>query len=297
MRKRWKIPGAISLLVLGYVRGLVDVIGEVQTVNELPILKWVIHPYFSFAATSAAIILGAWAYYDIRVKKAHAGFIGAPENKRSYKKQAIVGAIILLVVFTVAPLFYGYLRSNSLPKGTSPTSLSAPPTKAPEASATAPKGISKSTQKAYASQPSRPSEKLKIEAPVTQQSSGACSPNQIGNSNVNNCGPPPLSFSAIWEQSSDAQSTCTGITTKVRITPNQAVSAPMDLAFDVNTPVIVAPNVLIENSGSTELDGSRWGRHPMVKLGTGITPANAAIITICTIQPIFQVSGVRIEGR
>jgi len=71
----------------------------------------------------------------------------------------------------------------------------------------------------------------------------------------------------------------------------------MDLTFDVDTPVIVAPDVMVENTGGTESGGGRWGLHPMVTLDTGITPTNPALFRVCTANPIFRAGNAHIEGR
>ena len=111
MRKWWKIGGAALLIPLGAIRGIVDAIGEVQTVNDLPIVKWLIHPYFSLGAFTGATILGAWAWYDYRIKKEPAGFVGTPENKRRYQLQAICAAVSAIILVVAVPIVYGHYRT------------------------------------------------------------------------------------------------------------------------------------------------------------------------------------------
>jgi hypothetical protein len=41
---------AVLLFILSVIRGIVDVVGEAQTVSGLPILKWLIDPAFSLVA-------------------------------------------------------------------------------------------------------------------------------------------------------------------------------------------------------------------------------------------------------
>jgi hypothetical protein len=113
VRKWWKSAVAIFLTVLGPVRWIVDTIGRAQTVSDLPFVKYLLHPYFPPMAFTAAVLFGAWAYYDLRMKKEHAGFIGTPENKNRYRKQAISGAVVVLAVIVVAPLIYGRFHRTS----------------------------------------------------------------------------------------------------------------------------------------------------------------------------------------
>src|SRR6266851_2166738 len=113
-----------------------------------------------------------------------------------------------------------------------------------------------------------------------------------GSPTVNNFGPPPVSLSVTWGLSPDPLSTCTGLTTNVTITPNQAVSPPVQIAFDVDTPVLVFPDVSVKDAGVVMGGGAtRRGMHPMVTLvSPGITPQNPAVIRVCTRTQIVQVS-------
>jgi hypothetical protein len=105
-----KVAGAIFLVPLGAIRGIVDRIGEVQTVNDLPVIKWLIHPYFSLAAFSGAVWRGGWAYYDFRIKKEQAGFLIVPEKKNRYRRQAIIWILSALVLFIILALIYGHFH-------------------------------------------------------------------------------------------------------------------------------------------------------------------------------------------
>ncbi len=123
-----RIPGAAVLfLLLGNIKWIVDTIGEVQTVSELPIIKYILYPAFSPVAFSIAILFIGWAYYDIRWRKEQAGFAAIPENKRRYRNQAIIGASIVLVLFVVAPLGYGYYRRHRNPSPLSQTASAQQP--------------------------------------------------------------------------------------------------------------------------------------------------------------------------
>jgi hypothetical protein len=110
MRKWWKFVGATLLGLLAAVRGIVDAIGELQTVNDLPIAKWLIHPYFSLAAFTGATVLSAFFYFDYRVRKEQAGFVGNPRNRNRYRRQAITGASLLILLLVISPLIYGHYR-------------------------------------------------------------------------------------------------------------------------------------------------------------------------------------------
>lgn len=110
MRKWWKVGGSVLFVLLGVIRGIVDAIGEVQTASDLPVQKWLMGRYFPLAAFAAATLLGAWAYYDYRIKKEPAGFVGTPENKRRFRKQGIVGALAVLAVCVFTPLIYSHYR-------------------------------------------------------------------------------------------------------------------------------------------------------------------------------------------
>jgi hypothetical protein len=110
VRKWWKVVGGVLFVLLGVIRGIVDAIGEVQTASDLPVLKWVMGRYFPLAAFAAATLLGSWAYYDYRIKKEPAGFVGTPENKRRFRTQAIVGALAVLAVCVFTPLIYSHYR-------------------------------------------------------------------------------------------------------------------------------------------------------------------------------------------
>lgn len=108
MRKYSKPLVAALLFLLSVLRWILDQMGRAQTVKDLPIIAWILSPYFSPMAFTIAVIIGFWAYYDIRLKKEPAGFAAIPKNKRRYRIQAIAGAAIVLVLFIVIPLGYGY---------------------------------------------------------------------------------------------------------------------------------------------------------------------------------------------
>jgi hypothetical protein len=134
---------------------------------------------------------------------------------------------------------------------------------------------------------------------ITQGSGSIVQVGGTGNTATVNNGPPPVSLRATWGPSPDPQSTCTGLTTNVVITPNQAVSPPVHLAFDVDTPVLVLPDISVEGAGVVMSGGSaRIGLHPKVTLVTpGITPEGRAVVRVCTAVPITQVSNPHLEER
>jgi hypothetical protein len=113
VRKWWKTGLTIALALLVPVRWVLDNIGRAQTVSDLPLLKYLLHPYFPPAAFTGCILVGTWAYYELRMKKEQAGFMGMPQNKSRYQHQAILGGATALAVFIIAPLIYGHYRRNS----------------------------------------------------------------------------------------------------------------------------------------------------------------------------------------
>ena len=112
MRRWWKAVAGLVLAALGYLRGFIDLVGEAQTVSDLPVLKWFVHPLFSLAAIGGACVFAAWVYYDLRLKRGQAGFVGTPGSKRRYRNQAIIGAALALTTLVVAPLLYGHYRRS-----------------------------------------------------------------------------------------------------------------------------------------------------------------------------------------
>jgi hypothetical protein len=95
------------LLLLTPIQWILDIVGRVQTVRDLPI-RWVLHPLFPPIAFCLAVLIGAWAYFDFRIKKEPAGFANSPENKRRYATQAILGSAVVITAIIVAPLIYGH---------------------------------------------------------------------------------------------------------------------------------------------------------------------------------------------
>jgi len=113
---------------------------------------------------------------------------------------------------------------------------------------------------------------------------------------VNN-GPPPLMLSASWEPAKDYLGNCP-FTTEVTIVPNQPVSPPLEIAFDVDTPVtVISARVKNVNIGFGGGSG-RLGLHPMDTIvGLGIDSLHPALVTVCTNTPIFSVTNPHIEGH
>lgn len=105
---------AAALLILGLLRRIVDVIGEAQTVNSLPIVNWVMSPAFSFSVFVGGVLCIAWLSYETKLKKEPAGFAGAPGNKKRYRNRAIAGAVIAIVLFVGCPLVYGHYHRRGV---------------------------------------------------------------------------------------------------------------------------------------------------------------------------------------
>jgi hypothetical protein len=95
VRKLWKPVVTVILLLLTPIQWILDIVGRVQTVRDLPI-RWVLHPLFPPIAFCLAVLIGAWAYFDFRIKKEPAGFANSPENKRRYATQAILGTAVAI---------------------------------------------------------------------------------------------------------------------------------------------------------------------------------------------------------
>jgi hypothetical protein len=110
MRRFARLLWVLILLILGALRQIIDVIGEAQTVASLPVLKWVISPWFSFAFFTMAVLVMARSYYVERIRKEPAGFAAVPYAKNEYRNQAIVGAGVVILLFVLAPIVYGHYR-------------------------------------------------------------------------------------------------------------------------------------------------------------------------------------------
>ena len=106
MRRYWKPIAGITLFIFGIARWIIDIIGKAQVVSDLPIVRWILHPYFPPVAFVLASVLVGWGYYDIAVRKHPAGFIGEPERRDRlvWKSVAWVGLVIL--GFVGGPLAY-----------------------------------------------------------------------------------------------------------------------------------------------------------------------------------------------
>jgi hypothetical protein len=110
MRRYWKGVVGFILLPLSNLGWILDQVGRAQTVRDLPLLSWILSPYFSPIAFLGASILIARAYYEIRIKKEQAGFQAVPKNKSTYRIQAISGVTIFAALFIGLPLAYRYYR-------------------------------------------------------------------------------------------------------------------------------------------------------------------------------------------
>jgi hypothetical protein len=94
-------------LLLTPIQWILDTVGRIQTVRDLPI-NWVLHPLFAPIAFCLAVLIGAWAYFDFRIKKEPAGFANSPENRRRYATQASLGAAVVITAFIASPLIYAH---------------------------------------------------------------------------------------------------------------------------------------------------------------------------------------------
>ncbi len=112
MRRYWKALVAVLFFPFSIIKWILDQVGRAQTVRDIPILAWILSPYFSPVVFSVAVIMGFWAWYDVRVKKDQAGFLAVTGNKRRFKKQAVFGVAITLFLFIVTPLGYGYYHRH-----------------------------------------------------------------------------------------------------------------------------------------------------------------------------------------
>jgi hypothetical protein len=112
MRKWRKAIAGILLVLLSTLKWIVDQIGRAQTVSDLPVMNWLLHPWFPPIGFTCAAILICWGYYDIKIKKEKAGFVAIPENKKRYRKQAIALAGLSIFVVVMLPLTYGVYRRH-----------------------------------------------------------------------------------------------------------------------------------------------------------------------------------------
>jgi hypothetical protein len=151
VRRFKKLAGAGFIALLSHAKWALDQFSTAQTLREIPVVKWIFHPWFSPIAFSGAVVLFAWGYYDLRTRKEQAGFAVRPESKSTYRKQAILGAILCLFLFVAVPLLYGHYhrpkQNQQLPVSTPPIALKVEPQQPSTPPTTTNKPIKKTTTK------------------------------------------------------------------------------------------------------------------------------------------------------
>lgn len=114
MRRWWKAIAAVLFLLLGWLRGLIEVIGDAQTVSDLPIyLKWLISPYVSLSAIGAGAVFIGWLYYDHKIRRGSAGFLSDPQDRKGYLIKATIAVACVMVVFIGIPIAIGHWKHKS----------------------------------------------------------------------------------------------------------------------------------------------------------------------------------------
>lgn len=112
MRKYWKGLLGVGLLAVSHLGWILDQFGRADMLRNLPVLNWILSPYFPPVAFIGCVVFIGWAYYDIAIHKEPAGF-GLDVKKRHRIRRNIASvALAVIVMFVAIPAIYGYVRRH-----------------------------------------------------------------------------------------------------------------------------------------------------------------------------------------
>jgi hypothetical protein len=123
-RKYWKPIFGFIWLLLSLVPWILDQIGRLQTLTDLPIFSWISSRYFPPISFSVAVVALGWAYYDMMIRKQPAGFGLDLEKRSQIRTPTILTVSTIILVVVIVPILYHRFLGTGRPAEQKPAPAS-----------------------------------------------------------------------------------------------------------------------------------------------------------------------------